>query len=125
MLRDQQSIQDIQQAAQEILSFTTGMNQASFAADRRTQAAVLYDIIVIGEAANRLSDDFCEQHFSIPWKNIIGMRNILAHQYDDERLPDRIGSHFLLQSSVGSRSTMPWPSHFTGNGWANRGHGAD
>jgi uncharacterized protein with HEPN domain len=83
MLRDQQSIQDIQQAAQEILSFASGMDQATFAADRRTQAAVLYDIIVIGEAANRLSDDFRQQHSTIPWKNIIGMRNILAHQYDD------------------------------------------
>lgn len=83
MSRDQQSIRDIQQAAQEILSFTSGMDQASFVVDRRTQAAVLYEILVIGEAANRLSADFREQHSTIPWKNIIGMRNILAHQYDD------------------------------------------
>lgn len=83
MLRDQQSIQDIQQAAREILSFTAGMDRATFAADRRTQAAVLYDIIVIGEAANRLSAEFRQQHSTIPWKNIIGMRNILAHQYDE------------------------------------------
>ncbi len=75
MLRNQQSIQDILNAAQEISSFTVGMNRAAFTADRRTQAAVLCEIVVIGEAANRLSDDF--------WKNIIGMRNILAHQYDD------------------------------------------
>lgn len=38
---------------------------------------------MIGEAANRLSDDFRQQHSTIPWKDIIGMRNILAHQYDD------------------------------------------
>ena len=54
----------------------------NFIADRRTQAAVLYEIIVIGEAANRLSDDFRAQHANIPWKEIVGMRNILAHQYD-------------------------------------------
>lgn len=83
MSRDQQSIRDVRDAAQEILSFTTEMDQAALAADRRTQAAVLYKIIVIGEAANRLSDDFREQHSTIPWAEIIGMRNILAHQYDE------------------------------------------
>jgi uncharacterized protein with HEPN domain len=82
MSRDQQSVQDIWDAAQEILSFTNGMDKAALAADRRTQAAVLYDIVVMGEAANRLSDDFRSQHSTIPWKDIIGMRNILAHQYD-------------------------------------------
>lgn len=82
MSRDQQSIQDIWNAAQEILSFTAGMDQSSLAADRRTQAAVLYEIVVIGEAANRLSNDFRAMHQTISWKDIIGMRNILAHQYD-------------------------------------------
>lgn len=82
MLRDQQSIQDIWNAAQEILNFTAGMDYEALAADRRTQAAVLYEILIIGEAANRLSPKFRSQHSSIPWKDIIGMRNILAHQYD-------------------------------------------
>lgn len=58
------------------------MDRVSLTADRRTQAAVLYEIVVIGEAANRLSDNFRCQHPNIPWKEIIGMRNILAHQYD-------------------------------------------
>jgi len=52
MLRDQQSIHDILSAANE------------------------------GEAANRLSDEFRATHPSIPWRDVIGMRNILAHQYD-------------------------------------------
>lgn len=89
MPRDQQSIRDILNAAQEILNFTTGMDRATLAADRRTQAAVLYEIIVLGEAANRLSNEFREQHSEVPWKNIIGMRNILAHQYDEVN-PDEV-----------------------------------
>jgi uncharacterized protein with HEPN domain len=59
-----------------------GMDKAALVADRRTQAAILYEIVIIGEAANRLSDDFRSQNSTIPWKDIIGMRNILAHQYD-------------------------------------------
>ncbi|MGB7414704.1 MAG: DUF86 domain-containing protein [Thermosynechococcaceae cyanobacterium] len=82
MSRDQQSIQDMWNAAQEILCFTAEMNYAALESDRRTQAAVLYEIVVIGEAANRLSPEFQANHPTIPWKDIIGMRNILAHQYD-------------------------------------------
>lgn len=51
MLRDQQSIQDMWNAAQEILSFTAEMDYEILKSDRRTQAAVLYEIVVIGEAA--------------------------------------------------------------------------
>jgi uncharacterized protein with HEPN domain len=89
MSRDQQSIQDIWDAAQEILSFTADMDKAALAADSRTQAAVLYKIIVIGEATNRLSDSFREQHSEIPWKDIVGMRNILTHDYNGVN-PDEV-----------------------------------
>ncbi|NEQ98453.1 MAG: DUF86 domain-containing protein [Cyanothece sp. SIO2G6] len=82
MSRDQQSIQDIWNAAQEILRFTSEMTRDDLAGDRRTQAAVLYEIIVIGEAANRLSVEFRANNPAVPWREIIGMRNILAHQYD-------------------------------------------
>ena len=82
MSRDQQSIKDILDAAKEILSFLSGMDYEALDADSRTQAAIMYEIIVIGEAANRLSKEFRLQHSSIPWKDIVGMRNILAHQYD-------------------------------------------
>lgn len=59
------------------------MDQAGLQADRRTQAAVLYEILVVGEAANRVSQNLQARHPNIPWKDIIGMRNMLAHQYDD------------------------------------------
>jgi len=44
---------------------------------------------IIGEAARRVSTTFQEQHPEIPWRNIIGQRNILAHDYgqiDHDRL---------------------------------------
>jgi uncharacterized protein with HEPN domain len=82
MSRDCQSIQDMWNAAQEILSFTVDIDYDSLKSDRRTQAAVLYEIVVMGEAANSISQEFQAEHPAVPWKEIIGMRNILAHQYD-------------------------------------------
>ena len=60
MSPDRQSVQDI--SAQELLSFIKGMDYDALDADRRTQVAILYEIIVIGEAANRLSDEFRVAH---------------------------------------------------------------
>jgi uncharacterized protein with HEPN domain len=57
MSRDQQSIQDMWNATQEIISFTTGMSTVDLASDRRTQAAVLYEIVIIGEAESSIPID--------------------------------------------------------------------
>jgi len=41
----------------------------------------LHHIQILGEAAARLSDEFQEKYPDIPWFKIIGMRNILVHDY--------------------------------------------
>ena len=38
-----------------------------------------------GEAARRMSDDFRQAHPEIPWSDIIGQRNVIAHQYEEIR----------------------------------------
>ncbi len=44
-------------------------------------SAVMYQIGVIGEAASRLSDEFRASHPTVPWRKIVGMRNVLMHAY--------------------------------------------
>jgi uncharacterized protein with HEPN domain len=51
-------------------------------ADLEKQSAILYQIVIVGEAVKRLSTDFCNQHSEVPWREIAGMRDILTHQYD-------------------------------------------
>jgi len=46
------------------------------------QSAILYQAIIVGEATKRLSSNFRNTHPNVPWKDIAGMRDILAHQYD-------------------------------------------
>jgi uncharacterized protein with HEPN domain len=45
------------------------------------QAAILQKLIVIGEAASRLPDEFRQRHAHIPWQDIIGFRNFAIHEY--------------------------------------------
>ena len=47
------------------------------------QAAIFHELMVIGEAASRMSDSFKDAHSQIPWPVIIGQRVQLAHHYWD------------------------------------------
>jgi uncharacterized protein with HEPN domain len=57
--------------------------------DEVTQAATVRWLEVLGEAAANVPDDLRANHADIPWRQIVGMRNILIHAYPDV-LPDRV-----------------------------------
>lgn len=82
MSRDSASLLDIVNAAKRILEFAEGCDRSALATNEEKQSAILYQVIIIGEATKRLSSEFRAQHSEIPWKDIAGMRDILAHQYD-------------------------------------------
>ena len=75
-------IQDILQACEDILNFTQGLGTADeLQNDRRTFLAVIHSIEVIGEAARQTPKNFKEKHPEIPWRETIGLRNVIAHEY--------------------------------------------
>ena len=82
MSRDSASILDIVKAGQLVLQFAQGVNREQLASDILRQSAILYQISIMGEATKRLSREFREQHPEVPWDDVAGMRDIIAHQYD-------------------------------------------
>ncbi|CAN7152965.1 DUF86 domain-containing protein [Pseudorhodoferax sp. LjRoot39] len=77
------------QAANQALEFVDGMDETAFAADRRTQQAAIFNLLVLGEAAgNVLAVDpvFAAQHPELPWRVIRATRNRLMHGYFDLNL---------------------------------------
>lgn len=56
-------------------------DKAAFLADERTYDATLRNLELIGEAARHVPTSAREPHIEIPWRDIIGMRNQLAHGY--------------------------------------------
>lgn len=87
--RDTASLWDMVQAIQNLQTFTAGFSYDDFAANLLVQRAVERELEILGEAARRMSSEFCQAHPEIDWAGMIGLRNVLAHRYDQIRC-DRI-----------------------------------
>lgn len=79
---DQALLLDIARAAELVQEFKKGLDKTVFLKDLKTQSAILHQLMVMGEAVKRLSEDFRNQHPHIPWSLIAGMRDKLIHGYD-------------------------------------------
>ena len=62
MQRNEAILLDIARAARLARDFVAGMTKEEFLADLKTQSAVLYQLLVLGEAVKRLSGQFRSQH---------------------------------------------------------------
>lgn len=80
---DRERLEHILAACREIREFPEGVDRSEFAESPLLQRAVEKDLEIIGEAASNLSQSTRTDLSSIPWKDIIGMRNILIHVYFD------------------------------------------
>lgn len=72
------------EAARLACSYVEGLDRTDFLEDKRTQQAVILNLILIGEEATRIlkdHEDFANQHPSVPWRSMKGMRNRIAHGY--------------------------------------------
>lgn len=74
-------VSDILESGRKILDYTAGMDFDSFTKDEKTIDAVIRNFQIIGEAANRLPDEFREQHSEVDWYRNRGFRNRIIHHY--------------------------------------------
>jgi len=81
--RDAAYLWDMLDAARTVEQLSSGLDFTQYSNDRRTQLAVERSLEIIGEAAGRVSALFRDAHPEIPWRQIIGQRNVLIHEYGE------------------------------------------
>jgi len=83
--KDMSRLWDMLDAARTVIEFTRGQRFEDFLKDRRTRNAVERNLEIIGKAARNVSMETRERLPDIPWRSMIGLRNVLAHEYGEIR----------------------------------------
>jgi uncharacterized protein with HEPN domain len=105
--RDKAYLWDMLDAALAVEEFVCGKTYAEYLSNRMMRGAVERHLEIIGEAARRITETSRQAHPEIPWRGIIGQRNVLAHEYDEvlheaiwaiatRRIPELIGALRLI-----------------------------
>lgn len=79
--RDPAYLWDMLEASKEVDSMLDVYDLAAFLADRVMLRAIERGVEIIGEAARRVSTTYQKSHPEISWREIVGQRNILVHEY--------------------------------------------
>jgi uncharacterized protein with HEPN domain len=74
-------VEDIWEAIEKIQRYVAGLDHDAFIKDDKTIDSAVRNLEIIGEAANRLPENFRGQHPEIEWRKIIGLRNRIVHDY--------------------------------------------
>lgn len=80
MRDDRERLRDILEVAEKI-SVRVAHGRARFDTDEDLQIVFTHLVQVIGEAASRISSDLTERYPSVPWRQVVGMRNRVVHDY--------------------------------------------
>lgn len=102
-------IEDIIDSGNKILDYTNSLSFEDFTKDSKTIDAVIRNFEIIGEAANRLPEEFKEKYPEIDWHRIRGFRNRIVHDYFgiDYAIVWEIKTSFLPGLLVKLKVTFP------------------
>jgi uncharacterized protein with HEPN domain len=105
-------LEDMVDSVEWIASYSAGMDREAFLTDRKTIDAIVRNLEIIGEAAARLTDESRKRTSAIEWRQIIGLRNRIVHEYFgvDAEIVWEIVTHDLPRLKIELRSLMSMPA---------------
>jgi uncharacterized protein with HEPN domain len=74
-------LRDIAEAAEKVVRYTEGMDLTSFVKNEMAYDAVLRNLEVVGEASKNIPDEVRTRFPEVPWREMAGLRDVLAHAY--------------------------------------------
>ena len=80
-LRDIERLRHILEAISNIETASDGITKDELEKNFILRHALTWNVMIIGEAANKITKEFCAEHPVTPWRSIAGMRHVLVHDY--------------------------------------------
>ena len=79
--RDEQRIDHMLKALEALVRNSVDVDRDMLYTEDNVTKVLMYDLIVLGEAANNISEAFAKQHPEVEWADISGLRHKLVHDY--------------------------------------------
>jgi uncharacterized protein with HEPN domain len=83
MRRDLGLLEDMLQATRDVREFCRDLDFPEFSTRKAVRYAILHSLTILGEAANRISQEYQRAHGEIPWRRIVAFRYRLIHGYGE------------------------------------------
>lgn len=80
------TIRKIVEYIDKVEKYCEGKTYEQFSSDSQLAEACVFNLSQMGELVNRLDDIFVEEHATIPWHQIRGLRNRIVHDYEGVNL---------------------------------------
>jgi uncharacterized protein with HEPN domain len=74
-------LKHILDAVKDIKRFIKNTDYQEFESNKMLQSACIHQLEIIGEAAKHFSDEFFKRYQDVEWAEIVGLRNLLIHEY--------------------------------------------
>ncbi len=85
-MRNEVIAQKLLSYTEKIIGYCEGLDYGSFSVDSKLVEACVFNLSQMGELANRVDDEFADEHPEIPWRYIYGLRNRIVHDYEGVNL---------------------------------------
>ena len=72
---------DILNVTEKIIRYNQEKDKDAESDSEKDLEAILYNLLLLGEAARSIPEEFRSEHPEVPWKRMVGMRDKLIHQY--------------------------------------------
>ena len=83
LYRDNSRVRHMLDAMERILSISKGMSRDQLGHHEDNTEKILFNMMVLGEAANNITREFASRNPSVAWKDIASVRHKIVHDYAD------------------------------------------